>query len=192
MEKPRLEVVVLSDEGPVCPKRLLPALEEDQPASKRLRMNSLVCPMEWEPSLPPHRGRYAYDDGFVASSLACPPVQVQPLSTQLQKKPPRRARYDPNDFTSDELNPAFEWPKESPSARKYGAEVSLLQSIVGQFPLGLRLDKLVTLMWKEHRVHLWRLSAERGYGDILQFLEGVPGVRLSLSKGGSRYLVHMA
>ncbi|XP_077169047.1 uncharacterized protein LOC143825020 [Paroedura picta] len=199
MAKPRLEVLFVSDEGPACLKRPWPAFEDDQAGYKRPRTSSPDCPMEWETSLPlpplppplpppPPPPSPPQPRAVVASSPACPPAK--PLFLQRQRRPPRRAPYDPNDFTSDDLDPALEWPRDSPS-RKCGAEVSLLQSVLGQFPLGLRLDKLVTLMWKEHKVHLWKLSVQLGYGDIVRFLEEVPGVRLSLSKGGSRYLVHI-
>uniref|UniRef100_A0ACB8EVM9 Uncharacterized protein n=1 Tax=Sphaerodactylus townsendi TaxID=933632 RepID=A0ACB8EVM9_9SAUR len=129
--------------------------------------------------------------GFLASSLACPPARLQPPSAQLREKTAQRVPYDPNDFTSDELDPAFEWPREPPLPWKCDLEVILLQSILSHFPLGLRLEKLVTMMWKEHKVHLWKMSMERGYRNILQFLEEVPGIRLTVTKGGSRYLVHM-
>ncbi|XP_053217640.1 uncharacterized protein LOC128399859 isoform X3 [Podarcis raffonei] len=132
-----------------------------------------------------------------ASTPACPKAPPPacstppPLSTHQCKKPSRRAAYHPFDFTSDELDPAYEWPRESSSARQSGVDViPLLRSTLGQFPLGLRLDKLEALVWKEHKVKLWKLCLERGYSDSLKFLEVLPGIRLKPSgKGTFRCLV---
>nr|XP_028559051.1 uncharacterized protein LOC114582295 [Podarcis muralis] len=185
MEKPLLEVVVRSTEEDLCQKR--PASEEEQPIYKRVRMDSPVHPVESEASLPPEK----------TSTPACPTAPppacstAPPLSTHQCKKPSRRAAYHPFDFTSDELDPAYEWPRESSSARQSGVDViPLLRSTLGQFPLGLRLDKLEALVWKEHKVKLWKLCLERGYSDSLKFLEVLPGIRLKPSgKGTFRCLV---
>ncbi|XP_033025202.1 uncharacterized protein LOC117058256 isoform X3 [Lacerta agilis] len=185
MEKPRLEVVVRPTEEDLCQKRPAPASEEEQPVYKRLRMDSPIYPVESEASLPPER----------TCPTAPPPAcsTALPLSTHQCKKPSRRPAYHPFDFTSDELDPAYEWPRESSSARKSGADViPLLRSTLGQFPLGLRLDKLEALVWKEHKVKLWKLCLDRGYSDSLKFLEVVPGIRLKPSgKGTFRCLVQL-
>lgn len=69
--------------------------------------------------------------------------------------------------------------------------VLLLQHTLGQFPLGLRLDKLEAIVWKEHKIKLAKLSLERGFWDPLKFLETVPGIRLTVRKGTSRCLVQL-
>lgn len=69
--------------------------------------------------------------------------------------------------------------------------VLLLQHTLGQFPMGLRLDKLEAILWKEHEVQLGKLSLEQGCWDTLEFLETVPGIRLKFRKGTTRCLVQL-
>ncbi|KAF7238715.1 Phosphoribosylformylglycinamidine synthase subunit PurL [Varanus komodoensis] len=191
MERQPVEVVVITAGRGLCRKRPAPALGEDLPVFKRPRRNSPDYPMEWEVSLPLDQSQCSSSEVFIPSSLDCP--IARPQCTRRCKKPLRRAAYNPYDFTSDDLDPAYEWPRESSSAKKCGVDVlPLLRSTLAPFPSGLRLQKLEAMMWKDHKVQLWELSLQRGYGDCLGFLKALPGIRLKLpGKGASRCLVQL-
>ncbi|KAM6452638.1 uncharacterized protein PHA67_018853 [Liasis olivaceus] len=193
MQKQHLEVVIISSKRSVCCKRPAETWGEGQPVYKRPRRNSSVCPMEWEASLPPESSRCSYSntDVFVNSSLSHPTAQPQRMHQP--KEAPCRTAYDPFDFTSDELNPTYEWLRNSSSARECGADViPLLRSTLSPFPLGLRLNKLEAMVWRKHKIHLLQLSLERGYRGSLQFLQAVPGIILKFQrKRASRCLVKL-
>ncbi|XP_042329719.1 uncharacterized protein LOC121933795 [Sceloporus undulatus] len=134
------------------------------------------------------------------SPQQAPSPQQRPSLTQAQsthqckkkaQRSQRKASYNPYDFTSDELDPAYEWSREPSSVKQCGVDIiPLLRRTLHPFPLGLRLDKLEMMVWKEHKVRLCRMSLEYGYRDSIRFLKAVPGIRIKLSsKGTSQYLV---
>ncbi|KAL7977434.1 hypothetical protein Chor_009383 [Crotalus horridus] len=178
MQKQHLEVVIASSKRRPSCKRSAETWEENQPVYKRSRTNLLVCPMEREASLLPESNKCSYysTDMPVTSRQSCP--TAQPSCIYQPKEAPHWRVYDPFDFTSDELNPAYEWLGNSSSAGKCADVISLLRSILSPFPLGLRLNKLEAIVWSKHKIHLLKLSLEQGYRDSLQFLQAMPGIIL--------------
>ncbi|KAL7990022.1 hypothetical protein Chor_012688 [Crotalus horridus] len=178
MQKQHLEVVIVSSKRRPSCKRPVETWEENQPVYKRSQTNLLVCPMEREPSLPPESSRCSYYsiDMPVTARQSC--RTAQPSCIYQPKEATHWRVYDPFDFTSDELNPAYEWLRNSSSAGKCGTDVISLLSILSPFLLGLRLNKLEAMVWSKHKIHLLKLSMEQGYRDSLQFLQAVPGIIL--------------
>ncbi|XP_008115427.1 uncharacterized protein LOC100556011 [Anolis carolinensis] len=221
MQNQPLEVVVVSSQEGLPQKSPAPSSDEGLHLYKRLRSDSPFSSKEWEEYPSPNRTRLVVSVTSAEESAhhlleteriqpetetlklrpqEDPSPQFVPSLTQSQstilckKKAGQRqckASYNPDDFTSDELDPLYEWPKKSSSVDKRDLDViSLLRSILVLFPLGLRLEKLEMMLWKEHEVKLCKISMEYGYRDSLRFLQAMPWIRTKLSsKGTSRWLV---
>ncbi|XP_034275749.1 uncharacterized protein LOC117666852 [Pantherophis guttatus] len=177
MQKPREGMMITSSQGRLSCKYPAETWEENQLVFKRPRINLLVPSMEKEASLSLQSRKYNSSsiDVCIISSHSCSTAEPPPIYRP--KEASQLREYDPFDFTSDQLNPDYEWLRNSSSDEKCGIDViSMLSSILRPYPLGLRMNKLEAFVWSKHKINLLRLSLEQGYKSSLQFLQTVPGI----------------
>ncbi|KYO23532.1 germ cell-specific 1-like protein 2 isoform A [Alligator mississippiensis] len=84
--------------------------------------------------------------------------------------------------------------KEKPEKQTVGLDQiwACILGVLGRFPMGLRVSKLMEAMPRQHRQNLQGLSQAWGYDDVLGLLQQLPGLRMRDSKKGHYCIVQLA
>ncbi|XP_074873013.1 uncharacterized protein LOC142024733 isoform X2 [Carettochelys insculpta] len=88
--------------------------------------------------------------------------------------------------------PAAPLPPQRPcGAAEPDGMAELIWDVLGPYPLGLRVKKLKELLVRKFGANLESIGHARGYGDVLSFLGGVPGLTLQGSGESDKCLVKL-
>ncbi|XP_025063529.1 uncharacterized protein LOC102383801 isoform X2 [Alligator sinensis] len=98
------------------------------------------------------------------------------------------------DTTPAEPAPAERMATTRPEKQTVGLDQiwACILGVLGRFPMGLRVSKLMEAMPRQHRQNLQGLSQAWGYDDVLGLLQQLPGLRMRDLKKGHYCVVQLA